>query len=471
MIMATIGMDGIIPWDPAMQLGDGYDIDKFQSVSSALSEVNIVRTGPEGVAITVDFQSHIIRTKEDLDTQIDVSMSLSSSITPLFSLAESSAYLKSIKCNETSMTTIIRCTITSSSREILSTPKLSEGALKCLKKSLFEPRDFEKFYGRYGQYCVWGRISLSTLSATCIHTAKSKEKLDKFTLEIGGSYNLVGLDAISKYIKKAQSSKIETKISVQMTGCSTAGIGNYISASEFERVLKGFMDNHRPVPQLAILKHYSNLYAKITRPSERPLLPKDISNAYQTCLSLQVISRTCKMIKAAEVLPKLAAETKTLSGIRPSMIGWESDLQAVQGHLTALKADLEKVPVMQTLYQQAQTAATNIELRKWYKGTAIASVAGVTDKCASHPLANEIELKPYNLKKGAWSLRSGDRVIIGFRVLSLQNESSNGSWRLNKGWIGGNLLEVEFSPAFLQDCKWTVEVWSVHRDYFTQKDE
>jgi hypothetical protein len=469
MAKTTIGMDGQIPWDPAMELGVGYEIDKFQIVQSALTDLKTTQSAPKQVA-DVQFQSHVVRSEEELISQIDVSAGASGSVTPLFSLEASSAFLRSIKCNSTTMTTIIRCTITSCSQETLSSCRLTKDAEKCLKKPVFGKKTPEKFLNRYGQYYVWGKVSESTLVAICTHTATSKEKLEKFKSKLGGNYNFTMLEAVVDFMRKATSSKIDTKINVNMTGSGTAAVSESLSATAFEKVLKGFLENHVPVPRAAILKHYSYLDQRLPKPQVRFIIPPAITEAYQSCLDLEVRSRSCSMDKAKEILPKLADVRKELSGVRPSMDGWEKDVSTLHDKLLALKADMDKFFEVKALLQQTKSASTSIERKKWNKANqTVAWTAGTTNHMSA-TLASEIKHQKYEFTKGLYSVPCSTRVIIGFRVESRRLDGSNGSWRLKEGWVGTHdHLEVEFSADLFHKSKWTLEVWSVDKDMYAER--
>jgi hypothetical protein len=460
----TVDMDGTIPWEQTMALGAGYDIDKFQIVSSALTDLETSRSLPEE-AVDTEYEFHVIRNEEELMSQIDTSTSGSCSATPLFSLDASSTYLRSIKCSATSMTTIVRCTITSRSLETLSSPKLNKDAEKCLKKPYFRDSTTEKFFDRYGQYYISGKVFQSSLVAVCTHTAKTKDQLDKLKLNMKARYKLFKLDALLDLVRKVNSSKVETKVNIQMTGTKATTVSHYIAASDLQEVVEGFILNHIPVPQAAILRHYSYLNPKkVPRPHLGSLVPTALNDAYREYLSLELRSGTCRLDKVSEILPKLAEEKKVLSALRPSMKGWQEGLSLVQQNLVSFKEDLDRLFAMQKVLQQTLRGPAKIRHDHWYEAKQTVDWAFGSTKNSSPRLSLQIAYQRIEYAEGTHHVPCGNQIIVGLRVESLRLDGHNGSWKLKAGGLGHTHSELQFSSGLFHDRKWAVEVWTVHED-------
>jgi hypothetical protein len=109
-----------------------------------------------------------------------------------------------------------------------------------------------------------------------------KEQLDKFKSSLKARYKLVRLDALLDLVKTMKSSKVETKVNIQITGTKSNTLSNYFTPGELREILKGFVHDCKPMPEAAFLTHSSYPY-----PKKVPRRPTVLDNAYQEYLNLE----------------------------------------------------------------------------------------------------------------------------------------------------------------------------------------
>ena len=61
------------------------------------------------------------------------------------------------------------------------------------------------------------------------------------------------------------------------------------------------------------------------------------------------------------------------------------------------------------------------------------------------------------------TLGQADKIIVGFRIFSYRNDSTNGSFKFHEGGILSSTVTVEFSSQFDRGCDWAFEVWMVSK--------
>jgi hypothetical protein len=359
-----------IPWEYGMSLGDGYHVKTLQKASPALNitELGGDRSITSGAmtgkyllekfwhvlnpkdprkAVEIEWEFYTIRDEFELSSVLDATFKISIPKSPVFSLETSAGYLRSIKCNQTTITTLIRCSITSKYLERIKSTHLTERARKRLKKDSNVLRK-SKFLETYGGHYISGFKYQSTLDACLTHSASTKEQLDEFKLRIGGNYKITEADGAISFMKKLESSHIDTKIAIKVVGYKAESVNKYledVSVTQFQDILKGFLKGYVPVRHVAILEAYHTIDEKAPIASKSPE-PRDpeILTAYQNSLHLEIRAKSCRMVGAQNLIPEvtlLANQGRHFATAHALNKGWRKELARHKKKLQALKTQID----------------------------------------------------------------------------------------------------------------------------------
>jgi len=288
----TIKQHGNLPWDSAhMVLGSGYDMITREPLPSAFEEVDIEDSYSTETFPQVDVQAQVFRDEQELTEHLWSLASATSPSSSLASVKSMASYIKTAKCNAENACLILRCTLSMPPEHFDGELDLTDTARQMLNSSP------QKFIDSYGEYCVTGYIRQSSFFAVCTYNSTNVEELKKFTSTLGasGSPDKSKIDAASDIVKGAKSNSPSIRESHKFNISGVEGeIGlSWLENATVTEAWQGFRFDYKPVPQVAILKHYSSvLPGEITRPTNSHEISWHINEAVWKCALLQMTARS-----------------------------------------------------------------------------------------------------------------------------------------------------------------------------------
>lgn len=289
---SKIKQHGSLPWDSAhMVLGGGYDMTAHESLPSPFDEVEAEESYATDTFPQVDVQTEVFRDEQELTNHLWATASASSPNHSLASVKAMVAYIKTARCNSENACLILRCTLSMPPEHFDNELDLSDTGRKLLDSGS------EKFIECYGEYCIAGQIRQSSFFAVCTYSSADAEELAKFTAVLGAtrSEGEPGLDATTDLVKGTKSNRSSIKESHKF--CIT-GVEGEIGLSWLENATvaeawQGFRFDYKPVPQIALLKHYSSILpGEIKRPACDYEISWGIKEAVWKCALLHMAARS-----------------------------------------------------------------------------------------------------------------------------------------------------------------------------------
>jgi hypothetical protein len=298
----NIKQHGSLPWNSAhMVLGSGYDMTTREPLPSPFEEVDIEDSYSTETFPQVDVQAQVFRDDQELTENLWSMASASSPSSSLASVKSMASYIKTAKCNAENACLILRCTLSMPPEHFDGELDLTETGRQMLDSSP------QKFIDSYGEYCITGYVRQSSFFAVCTYSSTSAEELDKFTSTLGasGSPDKSKIDAASELVKdtKSHSPSIRESHKFNISGVEGEIGLSWLENATVTEAWQGFRFDYKPVPQIAILKHYSSvLPGEIPRPTGSHEISWHINEAVWKCALLQMDARSKSAQQHATIL-------------------------------------------------------------------------------------------------------------------------------------------------------------------------
>jgi hypothetical protein len=253
-----IKQHGSLPWDPThMVLGGGYDMIARESLPAPFEEIDVEDSYSTETFPQVDVQAQVFRDEQELTEHLWSMASASSPSSSLASVNSMASYIKTAKCNAENACLILRCTLSMPPEHFDGELDLTDTGRQMLDSSP------QKFTDSYGEYCITGYIRQSSFFAVCTYSSTNVEELDKFTSTLGasGSPDKSKIDAASDLVKgtKSHSPSIRESHKFNISGVEGEIGLSWLENATVTEAWQGFRFDYKPVPQIAILKHYSSV--------------------------------------------------------------------------------------------------------------------------------------------------------------------------------------------------------------------
>jgi len=310
-----IKQHGNLPWDSAhMVLGSGQDMTTRETLPSPFEEVDVEDSYSTETFPQVDVQAQVFRDERELTEHMWSMASASSPSSSLASVKSMASYIRTTKCNAENACLILRCTLSMPPEHFDGELDLSDTGRQMLDKSP------QTFIDSYGEYCVTGYIRQSSFFAVCTYSSTNAEELDKFTSTLGtsGSPDKSRIDVASDLVKGTKSHPPSIRESHKFNISGVEGeIGlSWLENATVTEAWQGFRFDYKPVPQIAILKHYSSILpGEIPRPAKSHEVSWHINEAVWKCALLQMATRSKSTQQHATILTlsKLSERLEELS--------------------------------------------------------------------------------------------------------------------------------------------------------------
>jgi hypothetical protein len=225
----------------------------------------------------------------------------------------------------------------------------------------------EKFIECYGEYCITGQIRQSSFFAVCTYSSPDAEELDKFTAALGAakSGGEAGLDDTTDLVKGTKSHASSIKESHRFCINGVEGeIGlSWLEHATVTEAWQGFRFEYKPVPQVALLKHYSSLLpGEIARPKSHYEVSWDLTEAVWKHALLNMAARS-KAATQSATLATLDNISDRLDALSNSSNGAEdNEVKEILAKLDDVRDRLRK-PARPAIKAELQALAANDQKR------------------------------------------------------------------------------------------------------------
>jgi hypothetical protein len=337
-----ISQQGTIPWNARyMDVGKGYDINTLQVLPSPFERsCSMLPKSPFDPSSSIQVAREVMRSETDLHSYRTACASASGIFAFLFSSKSSVESLKAAKCNATNMIAITRFTVT------LAPEKLDEDALKLRPDAQDHlTRSPQDFLNIYGQYLITGTERQSTFMSVSRYRSTSSEALDTFQTNLGVGFQSKQVDASGaiEYAKGIHSkdSSITQSHDVSLSGYTSGNAAPLTFATmDVDGMLTDFLEQLSPVPQIAVLTHYSTLLpGKLSRPVTTRL-PDDAAKLLHDCVMLQLRYQSNALVHAQHEATKLEGTTERLyANLMLSSNTSQTDVSSIREHIEASTRD------------------------------------------------------------------------------------------------------------------------------------
>jgi hypothetical protein len=289
----------IRPWTESIELGRGFSSLEEQVLQSPFEP--LVASEPP-TAPRVEYQHYDISSSDDSFHDFHAELKASGAV---YGIGIQAKYDQSqlVECSATSMTKILRCTITHDLTKVdgKSPPRLTDEAQRLLKSSA------TTFRRQYGDYYVAGYRRRSSYEAMLTFSAKSRQALQTFkgSLGVGQGFFVNGKVNID-FASAAEESNIRLAITLRSNGIHVPYLDTHPSPSTIEKMFKDFQTSTNPPHHTAFLQHYCLVDSRIDRTPRVHDTP-DIDMAVQMGYGLEKACRANRMQTVRAQYPDYAS--------------------------------------------------------------------------------------------------------------------------------------------------------------------
>jgi hypothetical protein len=287
---SKIKQHGSLPWDPAhMVLGGGYDMATQESLPSPFDEIEAEETYSADIFPQVDVQAQVFRDGQELVNQLWAAASSSSPSYSLASIKAMASYMRTTKCNSKNVCLVLRCALSMPPEHFDSELDLSDTGRQLLDSGC------QNFTECFGEYCIAGQIRQSSFFAVCTYSSPDAVELEKFTAVLSATKGKgsSGLNAATDLVKgtKLHASSIRESHKFCINGVEGEIGLSWLESATVADAWQGFRNDYKPVPQIALLKHYSSILpGEIKRPTDYHETSWEYTEAVWKCALLHMVA-------------------------------------------------------------------------------------------------------------------------------------------------------------------------------------
>ncbi|KAF2445186.1 hypothetical protein P171DRAFT_473055 [Karstenula rhodostoma CBS 690.94] len=477
-----IRQHGSLPWDAShMSLGGGYDMARRESLPSPFEEVDPDDSYDSCTDVfpQVDVHTQLFRDERELTDVLRSMTAASISHLSVASVNAIAGYIRESKCNSQNMCLVLRCTLSMPPEHFDRELDLSEEARRTLEDS---PDNFLKYYG---EYCITGQIRQSSFYAVCSYSSTDTAQLDALAAALGGTgtVNKTSFAAATQLVTsiESHSSSVQETHRFHIAGVEGEGGLAWLENAKIPEAWKGFRAEYKPIPQVALVKHYSSILpGKIGRPVAGYEIPRDIAEALWQCALLQMAARSKATYQGTLIL-KLDRIEERLSVLTCSNddadLGEVRDilktLDNIQAQLRkptwpAIKAEIDRMPVTpENKWSHSELVWDSCGDDLWEFGISLpravevgipsADIETHSKTCQLEDTGRCITQKPDPIR-----LETPGRRIIGAKLMNrYPDPRQGGKWMRVGGWLGGDIFSVKVETRHNRGCHWVLTVWSI----------
>jgi len=503
----TIKQHGSLPWDSAhMVLGAGYDMATRETLPSPFETVDVEDSYSTETFPQVDVQTQVFRDEQELSEHLWSMASASSPSSSLASVKSMASYIKTTKCNAENACLVLRCTLSMPPEHFDDELDVTDTGRQMLNSNP------QKFIDSYGEYCITGYIRQSSFFAVCTYSSTNAEELDKFTSMLGasGSSDKSGIDVASDLVKgtKSHSPSIRESHKFNISGVEGEVGLSWLENATVTEAWQGFRFDYKPVPQIAILKHYSSILAgEIPRPTRSHEVSWHINEAVWKCALLQMATRSksaqqhatiVALSTISERLDVLCCSNNEATVVEvKEIISKLDDMRnqarrparpAIKAELEAL-ADSDKKRCVELVHhhtsQSLSSFLTNLHRDEWSHGPFESCGEDTWTFGISPARAADLGIATDDIQTSTKTCRLPDtgslvcqkpepirhelpgRVIIGAKLKNrYADPREGGKWKRVGGWLGRETFSIKVETRHTRGCDWELIVWSVPRSLY-----
>ncbi|EXU98772.1 hypothetical protein X797_008246 [Metarhizium robertsii] len=250
----------------------------------------------------------------------------------------------------------------------------------------------------------------------------------------------------------------------------------------FKAAYDHFVKEYKTEPYIGMLCHYSVVDQRIPIPQKQfSFLGPALELLYQSLYMAQTQLLASPMTQAAGFALKISAlcdEIKTID------VADKGGIAQIQARVNECTEEADRWRLRQDLIDDAKKLERKnfspgdwieaFNTKEWSSG-----ILGVHGNAKYSALADDVKYRredfarDYALaasQKGTFTLGDSEDVILGFRVNSYWNDTSNGWFKMHNGTVGSSQVTVEFSSYGTRGCNWAIEVWTVSKLKYDKKE-
>lgn len=465
---ATTELDAVVtglPW------GDGFDFRKgLNAVTGSLMPTAIEPTTP--VERTVKNSAEhfrFIESESELDTEIETSASGKYNMGGV-ALSASAQYLQKIKYSELSMTLIASYTSEYEGYDELQAPKLTAEA-----KGLIG--DHEKFRKQYGDYFINGGKRGSSFNAVYVLQSTSAKSMTEFKASVGAETpDVFSAEGSARFMKATSEHNVHVSVDVYMNGYTGSSPGGPWTPEKVIQALDWFKQHETGDHVRAELSHYSSLDPSYPRTVDiAPDVFVALRKLYTAVWNVRSMYGSCPPTYQKQFTN---AYNDLTNGIMSSQAQLATDVNlraSYQQKAENLQMALNQVFDRMDFYfmvreaqgsepPQGQENDDSGRQSYMYGYSSYTKSSAVTINTDSMNYADDWHI---GWREHTFEWEHGDRLIVGWEVVSNWHDGTNGWWRKDSATI---LLfhrgQVYVKSFYDRGCNWTFNVyWVDAKDY------
>lgn len=338
---AKIKQHGSLPWDSThMVPGGGYDIATHESLPSAFDSVDVEDNYSADTFPQVDVQAQVFRNAYELTDSLWPLATASYSSLSAATVKTLAPYIRTAKCNSNNACLVLRCTLSMPPEHFDSELDLTDEARELLQSSP------DKFTKSYGEYCVAGQIRESSFFALCTYSSTNTAELVTFTSKLNatGSTEKPGIDVATDLTKDTEShgSSIKESHRFHISGVEGEVGLSWLNNATVTEAWQGFRVDYKPVPQVALLKHYSSvLPGQIERPTSHQHTSCNITEAMWKGALLEMTARSATAQPSSTITTIEALNQRLDKSSSSQEAISDSEMTAILSKFDALRVQLQ----------------------------------------------------------------------------------------------------------------------------------
>ena len=465
---ASTDLDAVVsglPWGDAFDYRKGVDAVTGSLMPSALEPAAPV----ERTVKSSSEHFRFVQTESELDTEIEAAVSGKYNIEGVTASA-SAEYLQKIKFSELSLTLVASYRSEYEGYDELQSPQLTAQA----KELIGDPAKFRR---QYGDYFVTGGKRGSEFNAVYVCQARSASDMMQFKASVGAETpEVFSADGSTKFMRAASEHSISVSVDLWMNGYEGTPPGGPWTPEKILEALDWFKQHEKGVHVRAELAHYSALDPRYPRTIDvAPDVFVALRKLYTTVWNVRALYGSCPPAYQKQFTE---AYGDLVDGVTASQTQLATDFELRAGYQKKaenLRAALGRVFERMDFYfmvraaigtEPAQGHENEDSSRQsyLYGYTTYTKGDAVTINTDHDHYADKWQI---GWREHTFDWEHGDRLIVGWEVVSNWHDGTNGFWRKNSSSILlGHRAEVYVKSAYDRGCDWSLNVsWVDAKDY------
>lgn len=465
---ATSELDAVIsnlPWGDAFDYRKGVDAVTGSLMPSAIAPATPIERTVKNSSEHFRF----VQSESELDTEIETSVAGKYNIEGVTASA-SAQYLEKIKFSELSLTLVASYKSEYQGYDELDRPQLTSEA----KALIGDPVKFRK---QYGDYFVTGAKRGSNFNAAYVCQSRTASDMTQFKASVGAETpDVFSAEGSARFMKAASEHSISVSVDVWMDGYQGSAPGGPWTPEKIIEALAWFKEHEKGDYVRAELAHYSSLEPKYPRTVDiAPDVFVALRKLYTTVWNVRALYASCPTSYRKQFTN---VYNDLVDGVTASQGELATDVAqraTYQQKAENVQAALNRVFDRMDFYFKVRDAVgtepgqgqeTDDSGRQSY-------LYGYTSYPKSDAVVINTDRQSYSdnwqigWREHTFEWEHGDRLIVGWEVVSNWHDGTNGWWKKNSATILlTHRAEVYVKSLYDRGCNWSFNIfWVDAKDY------